>query len=550
MEPNMRSGLKVMAGLIGLVKPLSGIMCGAIFMGCLGNLMAAFLTILGGYGILFVLEIEQSIPLSVILGLMVVFAVLRGIMRYAEQASNHYIAFKVLARIRHQVFAALCRLAPAKLEGAEKGNLISILTSDIELLEVFYAHTISPIVIALITSGVMVALIGIKHPLLGVVASICYLIVGLLIPMINGKAGAAEGRAFRVLFGGLGTVVLDNLYGLEEILQYGQREKRFAVMQSKSLMLEQTSKRLKQKENRQKVSADSVIAGAGVMMAVSAGCLMKNGLLSTADGVLAVIAMMSSFGPVAALSSLSNNLHQTLASGNRVLNLLKEQPVTEELTEGEECCDGTISCEHITFGYEEHKRKILKNIQAEFAPNQIHGILGKSGCGKSTLLKLLMRFYETQEGRISYGANDVNHIKTAALRRHISYVTQDTFLFKDTIANNILVAKADAALEEIQEAAKKASIHDWIQSLPKGYETMVSELGTSLSGGERQRIGLARAFLYDSDVLLLDEPTSSLDSLNEGIILKSLKRERQNKTILLVSHRRSTMGVADRVLAL
>jgi ATP-binding cassette subfamily C protein len=553
-KEKQRSALAVMAGLIGMVKPLLPIMLIAILMGCVGNLMAAFITVLGGYGMLTIAGLYDGMRLSVIFGLLVIFAVARGVLRYAEQASNHYIAFKLLARIRHQVFAALRRLAPAKLDGSKKGNLVSIITSDIELLEVFYAHTISPIAIAVLTTIFMVSFIGKIHPALGLAALGFYLVVGLIIPIANGKRGGTKGQEYRNSFGELNTCVLDNLYGLEETIQYGQQEKRVAQMRSNTDHLEQINERLKADENTQRVVTDGVILFAGICMAIVAAHLAQNGSITGAQAVIAVIAMVSSFGPTAALSALSNNLQHTLASGNRVLNILAEEPVVEEVTDGTTACAGTIRCEKVGFSYAAPgagaDTEVLQNFDAAFEPNRIHGILGKSGCGKSTLLKLLMRFYETGQGNIYYGKENVNDINTAALRSNISYVTQETFLFHDTIENNIKVAKADATREEVIAAAKKASIHEFIMTLPQGYDTRLSELGDSISGGEKQRIGIARAFLHDADIIFLDEPTSNIDSLNEGIILKSLRQEKENKTILLVSHRKSTMGIADDVLAL
>ena len=549
-----RSGFAVMMGLVGMVKPLLPVMLLAILMGCAGNLMAAFITVLGGYGLLSIAGLYQGISLSVIFVLLAVFAAARGILRYAEQMSNHYIAFKLLARIRHKVFAALRRLAPAKLDGSKKGNLISIITSDIELLEVFYAHTISPIVIAVLTSLFMVVFIGRIHPALGILALCFYLIVGLVIPLVNGRRGGELGQNYRNSFGDLNTCVLDNLYGLEEILQYGQQEKRMAQMTERTEHLEQVNEKLKSSENQQHVVTDGVILFAGVLMAAAAARLAGSGSIETYEAVIAVIAMTSSFGPTAALSALSNNLHHTLASGNRVLDILEEKPVVEDVTEGAAACGGAIRCEGVSFAYagadEGRSTGILADFDADFSENRIHGILGKSGCGKSTLLKLLMRFYETEKGSIRYGDENVNRIKTTALRSSIAYVTQETFLFHDTIENNFRVAKADATREEVIEAAKKASIHDFIMSLPEGYDTKLAELGDSISGGEKQRIGIARAFLSDADIIFLDEPTSNIDSLNEGIILKSLEREKENKTILLVSHRKSTMGIVDDMLAM
>lgn len=558
-----RSGFKVMAGLIKLVKPLILVMLVAIIMGCIGNLFATFITILGAYGVLTIVGVDTSMSLTLIFTLILIFAVLRGVLRYTEQASNHYIAFKLLARIRHEVFASLRKLAPAKLDGKDRGNLISLITSDIELLEVFYAHTISPIMIAIITSLFMVFFIGRINIILGVLALIFYILVGAVIPIINGRIGKAQGEQYRKEFGELNSVVLDNLYGLDEILQYNVKDKRNKEMADKTLYLEKTLKKLKDNENVQRNMTDVVIFLSGVIFVICNISLVKNGQITFDGALVSTIAIMSSFGPVAALSALSNNLTQTLACGNRVLNLLEEEPITYEITDGVKLTDTQINCKEVTFSYKnmeqgivnaissketEENLDILNGFNYEFKPNKIYGILGKSGCGKSTLIKLMMRFYETQKGGITYGQDNVNNINTKSLRENVSYVTQETFLFNDTIKNNIKIANMNASDSDIIEAAKKASIHELIESLPNGYDTKLGEMGDGLSGGEKQRIGIARAFLHGSNILLLDEPTSNIDSLNEGIILKSLKEEKKNKTVILVSHRKSTMGICDEVI--
>lgn len=543
-----RSAFGVMLGLIGMVKPLLGLMAVAIIMGCMGNLAATFITVLGGVGLGKVLGFYTNLSWRFLFTVIVMLAVSRGILRYAEQASNHNIAFRLLARIRSKVFTSLRKLAPAKLEGSEKGNLISVLTSDIELLEVFYAHTISPIAIAVITSVVMCIFLGHYHVSLGILAAVFYMMVGVVIPVLNGKAGQEYGRRYRKKYGDLNTVVLDNLYGLDEIIQYGQQKKRLAKMEACTKELEELNRTLKKKEAIQRITTDSVILLAGIVMLGISSFLFEKGMLDKGEVLIATIAMMSSFGPTAALSALSNNLNQTLASGNRVLNLLEEEPVVYDVTDGASFEEGDILAKDVTFSYEDADAAVLSDFSHVFYQNTIHGILGKSGCGKSTLLKLMMRFYEVSGGSIRYGTTNVNEITTKELRNHISYVTQETFLFSDTIENNIKVAKENATREEVIEAAKKASLHGFVCSLPDGYDTRLSELGDSVSGGERQRIGIARAFLSQANVIFLDEPTSNLDSLNEGIILKSLEKETKDKTILLVSHRKSTMGIAKNVL--
>ena len=537
-----RSSIKIMGKMIGLVKPLAHIMTAAVFLGTLGYLCAIFLTITAGHGVLLAMKGQRVTKYLIIL---VFLAVMRGILHYAEQYCNHFIAFKLLAIIRHQVFAVLRKLCPAKLDGREKGNLISIITTDIELLEVFYAHTISPIMIAILTSLIMVVFIGKFHVYAGIFAVCSYLLVGCVIPLWNGSKGGQKGMEFRSGFGNLNSFVLESLRGIDETIQYGQGKKRKAQISEKSIELGKMQKDLNCMEAMQRAVTDLVILCCSFGMFFLMYHLYQAGNVTFDAMLLATIAMMGSFGPVTALSSLSNNLNQTLASGERVLSLLEEEPMVEE-SEGEaDISFEGASVEDVTFAYDEEV--ILKDCNINMKQGKVIGICGKSGCGKSTLLKLLMRFWDVNKGNIKISEENVKEIPTKTLRNTQSYVTQDTELFHDSIANNVAIGKPGAAREEIIKAAQKASIHDMIMSLPNGYDTEVGELGDTLSGGEKQRIGIARAFLHDSPMLLLDEPTSNLDSLNEGIILKSLKEESKGRTVVLVSHRESTMGIADDV---
>ena len=538
-----RSSIKIMGKMIGLVKPLAHIMTAAVLLGILGYLCAIFLTITAGKGLLLAMK---GVKIKNYLIALVILAVMRGILHYAEQYCNHFIAFKLLAIIRHKVFAALRKLCPAKLEGKEKGNLISIITTDIELLEVFYAHTISPIMIAILTSLIMIIFIGNFHVYAGIFALCAYLLVGCVIPLWNGKNGGQKGMEFRSGFGSLNSFVLESLRGIDETIQYGQGEKRKEQMSQKSIELGILQKDLNRMEAMQRAITNLVILTCSFGMFFLMFHLYQKGNVTFDQMILATIAMMGSFGPVTALSSLSNNLNQTLASGERVLSLLEETPMVEEL-EGEQLFDfeGASVC-NVTFSYD--KEVILKDCNINMEQGKVIGIYGKSGCGKSTLLKLLMRFWDVDQGKVMISDQNIKEIPTKTLRNTQSYVTQETELFHDSIANNIAVGKPGASREEIIQAAKKASIHEMITSLPNGYDTEVGELGDTLSGGEKQRIGIARAFLHDAPMLLLDEPTSNLDSLNEGIILKSLEQESTGKTIVLVSHRESTMGIADKVI--
>lgn len=556
-KTNRRSAIQIMGQLIGLVKPLLIFMIAAILLGTVGYLCAIFLTILAGqvvaHGLIPQLFYRMRnprlvfMPVKTILTIMIVIALLRGILHCLEQYCNHYIAFRLLAIIRHKVFEALQKLCPAKLESRDKGNLISIITTDIELLEVFYAHTISPICIAFLTSLFMVLFIGHYHYLAGSLALIAYIIVGVIIPVINGKLGSAEGMTFRNNFGELNSFVLDSLRGLDETIQYNQGEERKQEIIERSKQLAKQQEYLSYREGAQRSITNTVILLASFGMLFLTLFLYLNHELGFEGIITCTLSMMGSFGPVVALSSLSNNLNQTLASGERVLSLLEEKPLVEEVEGDKETNDffKGATLNHVTFSYDDET--ILDDYSLKLEPGKITGIHGVSGSGKSTILKLLMRFWNVHQGSITVDEEEIKQIPTKHLRDMESYVTQETHLFHDSIANNIAIAKKDATREEIMEAAKKASIHDFIMALPKGYDTEVGELGDTLSGGEKQRIGIARAFLHDAPMILMDEPTSNLDSLNEGIILKSLKESSKQKAIVLVSHRASTMNIAETV---
>ena len=550
-----RSAVAIMRKLIILVKPLTGVMLLGILLGVLGFLCAIFLTIVGGYGILKGLGVVEGMAASgkvtfwflsswqYLFTLLLVMAVARGILHYGEQYCNHYIAFRVLAIIRHKVFSVLRKLCPAKLEGKEKGNLITIITSDIELLEVFFAHTISPIAIAFLTSMMMILFIGQQHWLAGLLALFAYGIVGIILPIWNEKRSYGTGIKFRNEVGKLNDFVLNSMYGLDEIQQYNQGTIQQTIMDQKSIQLSENQKKLSSFEGSQKAVTNLIIQIFSWGMFFMMLWLYQTGNVDFSQVLIATLAMMSSFGPTIALSSLSNNLNQTLACGERVLSLLEEKPVIEEVSGRKPINFEGAEVEKVYFSYE--KDMILQNISMQIPKGKVLGIHGVSGSGKSTLLKLLMRFWDVNQGSIYISHKNIKEINTDDLRHFSSYVTQDTMMFRDTIAENIKIAKQKATMEEVKNAAEKASIHDFIMSLPDGYETNVAELGDSLSDGEKQRIGLARAFLQDGDLILLDEPTSNLDILNEGIILKSLSEAKTGKTIVLVSHRSSTMSLAD-----
>lgn len=535
-----RSGLNVMTRLIGLVKPMLGFMLLAIVMGLLGNLCATFITVFGGYAILYVLHPEWSMSLGWVFAAVLLFALVRGFLRYAEQSCNHFIAFKLLALIRDKVFGALRHLCPAKLEGKDKGDLISVITSDIELLEVFYAHTISPICIAFLFCLIMVLFIGRIHTALGVLALSAYAVVGIVIPLVTSKRSGDDGIQFRSSAGKLSAFVLDSLRGLPETVQYGQGRKRLAEMDAQTDALSQTEAHMKRTAGKNTAAVNTTILLFDLaMLFLSAHLVGFEGCL------IATLAMMSSFGPVVSLAALGATLQNTFAAGNRVLDILDESPVAPDVTGKTNVEFQGAAAENVSFSY--GGEQILEDLSLSIPEGKVIGITGRSGSGKSTLLKLFMRFWPVTEGKVTVSGKSVDEINTENLRDMESFVTQQTHLFHDSIRKNLCIAKLDATEEEIIAACKKASVHDFIMGLPKGYNTEVGELGDTLSGGERQRLGLARAFLHNAPFLLLDEPTSNLDSLNEAVILKALQTECQDKTVILVSHRKSTMGIADTV---
>ncbi len=540
-----RSGFQVMARLIGLVKPLAGYMLLAIFMGLAGHLCAVFLTVFGGYAALCVLGFGTPLGLTALFACMGAFALLRGVLRYAEQACNHFIAFKLLALIRDKVFRTLRRLCPAKLEGRDRGDLIAVITSDIELLEVFYAHTISPIAIAALFTIILCGFIGSFHWALGLLALGAYATVGVLLPLAVSRLSGDGGRKLRAQSGELSAFVLDSLRGLPELLQYGQGEARLAEMNARTDALSAEEGRMKRTAGLGMAVANTVILGFDLFMLFAVAALYRAGAVGFDGALLPTLALMSSFGPCVALANLGSTLQSTFAAGNRVLDILDEAPVVNEITGREPVGFSGAEAENVSFSY--GGETVLDGVSVEVPERQIVGIVGRSGSGKSTLLKLFMRFWTVQNGAVRLSGRDVGRINTANLRELESFVTQDTHLFQDSIKNNLRIARLDATDEEIIAACKKASVHGFIMTLPQGYDTPVGELGDTLSGGERQRLGLARAFLHGGPLMLLDEPTSSLDSLNEAVILRSLREEREERTVVLVSHRQSTMRIADRV---
>ena len=534
------NNFQVVWRMMKLVKPLILPMCLAIIMGVVGFLCAIGIPVLSAMALFQLVGMYPHLPLSSLLIILLVMALLRGVFHYIEQAANHYIAFKLLAIIRDHVYTTLRRLAPAKLDGKDKGNLISLITNDIELLEVFYAHTISPVFIAMITSLILLKFFAHMHILAMFIALIAYLIMAIVIPFYVNHKGKEIGQKNRDEIGNMSTYILESLSGLSTLLQYDIGGLRKQRMLEKNDELETLQRQMKDVESVQVVMSQLLISLFSIIMFITMFILQQQGIVSVFDTIMATILMLSSFGPVMALSHLANNLLSTLSSGRRVIAILDEKELIKDVIDQPTISFDDIEIDDLNFAYEDEI--ILKNLNLTLTKNQITGIVGKSGSGKSTLLKLIMRFYDPTSGQISIHDCDLKKVNTANMRAMFAYVTQETILFHDTILNNIKIAKLDATDDEIYQACQKASIHDFIMSLPAGYQTQLSELGASLSGGERQRIALARAFLSDAPCILLDEPTSHLDVLNEAIILKSLQQQK-DKTMILV-----TMRIAQQMI--
>ena len=544
-----KNGFVVMGHLLKLVTPLAHIMTFTITMGTLGFLAAIFIMVLGAMGLVNLLNFDTHLSFSGILTALIVLAVARGALRYLEQMSGHYIAFKLLALLRDKVFSSLRRLAFVKLQDKQAGQLVSLVTNDIELLEVFYAHTIAPIMIAFFTSAILLLVFAYLSGWFVLVALAAYLTVGVILPIITTKLAREDGRRYRELVGEMNDFFLDSVRGMKEIQLFGYAQQRLAEIQQRSQKIDTAFERIKDQEAKVRVYTEVAVSAFNIIMLFTGLILFSLDQIDFSAFLISVILLMSSYGPVIALSNLSSNLLQTLASGERVLSLLAEEPELKDVESAVDLKDvSRIDVENVNFAYGEEQ--ILSDVSLSVKKGEILGIHGRSGSGKSTLLKLLMRFYDPKSGSIKINSETLPNINTRSLRDNMAYITQQTYIFNETIEENIRLARRDATLEEIMEAAKKASIHDFILSLPEGYQTKMTELGGNLSDGEKQRIGIARAFLHNAPIILLDEPTSNLDSLNEAMILKSLLNVKAEKLIILVSHRQSTMAICDQVIGI
>ena len=542
-----RSGASIMASLILLLGSLAYIMLLAVLNGSLGFICAMGVPLCGAVGVAKAIGEPIALSYTAIISLAVGCGVLRGLLRYLEQYGNHYIAFRLLAVLRDKIFAALRILCPAKLEGKQKGSIIAMITSDIETLEVFYAHTISPICIAVVVSLVVFIFVGmVSSWYLALIALAGYAAVGVIVPIISSGKLKASGVRYRGEFASFNAYFMDSIKGIRDIVLNNAGEQRKTEVNRRSDILLKETKTMKHDITRSAAVTELTVS-LFILAALTVGIMLVNaGQLTVGRMIIGVVAVFGSFGPVIAISALPGNLTQTFASGDRVLDLLAEEPAVTPVENGKSFDYEDLAVSDLDFSYD-GQTQILNDICMSVKKGEIIGIVGESGCGKSTFLKLLLRFWQKNSGKIAYNGTDIEEIDTDSLLKNVTMVSQVTYLFDETIADNLRIAKPDATQEEMEDACRMASVHDFVMTLPDGYNTRVGALGDNLSAGEKQRLGLARAFLRGSDLILLDEPTSNVDSINEGIILKALRQQKNRKGIILVSHRESTMAVADRI---
>ena len=542
-----RSGASIMASLILLLGSLAYIMLLAVLNGSLGFICAMGVPLCGAVGVAKAIGEPIALSYTAIISLAVGCGVLRGLLRYLEQYGNHYIAFRLLAVLRDKIFAALRTLCPAKLEGKQKGSIIAMITSDIETLEVFYAHTISPICIAVVVSLVVFIFVGmVSSWYLALIALAGYAAVGVIVPIISSGRLKASGVRYRGEFASFNAYFMDSIKGIKDIVLNNAGEQRKIEVNRRSDILLKETKTMKHDITRSAAVTELTVS-LFILAALTVGIMLVNaGQLTVGRMIIGVVAVFGSFGPVIAISALPGNLTQTFASGDRVLDLLAEEPAVTPVENGKSFDYEDLAVSDLDFSYD-GQTQILNDICMSVKKGEIIGIVGESGCGKSTFLKLLLRFWQKNSGKIAYNGTDIEEIDTDSLLKNVTMVSQVTYLFDETIADNLRIAKPDATQEEMEDACRMASVHDFVMTLPDGYNTRVGALGDNLSAGEKQRLGLARAFLRGSDLILLDEPTSNVDSINEGIILKALRQQKNRKGIILVSHRESTMAVADRI---
>lgn len=536
-----KKSLLLLKDLLFLVRPLAFPMMGAVFFGALGHILATAIPSLGSYWLL-------TGEFNVKTGLITfgILALCRSLFRYFEQLLNHFVAFRTLAIIRDKVFRKLRDLAPAKMEEKNKGELISVISADIELMEVFYAHTISPVIIAIIHTLVLTIFMVKIHWAIGLCLLVSHLILGVAVPIYTEKKSRDLGPIQRKILSDLNLNILESFKGIKELVNFNYGDKRSQEVTEQTKKLNQATKNLTRDSGKSFGLSRLLVFALSGFFGVFAAKLYQDGQIPFNLFIFSWVIFLSSFGPTSALASLANNLVVTLACARRVLGLLKEDPKVDEVLGGKTFDYENFKVEKVTFSHD--KTPLLDQFSMEGGKNQIIGLAGKSGCGKSSLIHLMMRFYDPEKGKINYNGINLKEINSSNLRKNIGYLSQSTHLFKGSIRDNLLIAKKGATEEELIYACKKAAIYDFIKDLPQGLDTEIVRDQNLLSSGEMQRLSMARLFLKNPKLYLLDEPTANVDAMTEGIILKSIYQDRQDKTILITSHRESTLRICQAVI--
>ncbi|MGX6971383.1 amino acid ABC transporter ATP-binding/permease protein [Vagococcus bubulae] len=472
----------------------------------------------------------------------------RGIARYGEQYMNHYIAFHTLADVRHELFKKLRTLAPAKLLSRGKGDYIALITSDVEMLEIFFAHTVSPVLIATIMGIGLVTYFSQVHLVLGLIALGAYVLLGILVPSIQYRQAKKIGDDYKTSLSNLNQTVIEMSEGKKDIQQYGLKNQMLQRLRQRGDTLNRVSlKKTGQLRNIQWYM--ELIIALGTIWFVLLGVTLS---VQPDKLIVSSLVFVSSFGPFIPLSMLGNELLSTLSSAKRLRQVMNEKPAVNDVTREEPLYKidfESLSANHVSFSYQEDQ-PVLQNVNLMFPTKGFIGIQGESGRGKSTFLYLLMRFFDVSKGSININERNIKAVNTRDVYSIEGYMSQTTDLFTGTIRDNIGLGMPNASDELIEQAAKKASVHEWIMSLPNSYDTEIKQGKRDISDGEKQRIGLARLFLHDAPVMILDEPTSHLDYLNEQIILRAIEKERYKRLIVMVSHRETSLSKADNVIKL
>lgn len=532
--------------LVSILKPLRPLMLLTITLGSLGYLAITAISFVGGMGVLQIAGLREYGSLNILVFVILASGVLRAVFRLSEQYCTHYIAFRLLAIIREKVFKRLRLLTENQLKEIRKGELMNIVTKDVELLEVFYAHTIAPVFIWVATMIIYGAVLFSLHPVFALIGAVSYWMIGYLIPLAVYRFGQKTAEAYRTKYGMLSSFLMDSLKGIKEIIIFGKKDHTLNSIDTYSDELNNTTKNLKRHEGLLKALTDTMIYTAVFAQLLTSVYLIMKGEADIGAVLLGLLVLFSSFGPSLALSQLSASLVHTSASAKRVLRLLNQEPDivysgSKELEKVE-----TIRFDKVKFGYE-NGRELYSNVNLAFHKGEITAIRGENGAGKSTLISLLLQNLTPLEGSILINEEPASSYSHESVRENIGIVTASTIVFTDTLRNNLTLYHNRYTDEQIKQACFKAGLSEYLESLPEGLDTFMEEYAGNMSSGQLQRLALARMFLKDATIFILDEPTSNLDALNEKSVLGTIKRQSADKIVILISHNEDVLELADKV---